>query len=419
MSPLLETIAIGDEILAGKISDTNSTFVAEELFLKGLRLQRQTVIPDVCEAIETALRQAAKSATAVICFGGLGPTSDDKTAAVVAGILRCDLVEDSASLERLKNYYAERGRELTSQGRKQVLYPRSAEVLPNLQGMAPGFTLRLGECQLFFLPGVPREMRAMFMSSVLPQILAKCAGSSSALFHRTWACLGIAESDLQRLMDPVESELGTAGWLGYRTRFPENHLTLYVLQTEPKAEQVFATFSQRLRQLLGPYAYGEDGATLESLVIARLAALGKHLVVAESCTGGAVSARLTLVPGASRVFWGGGVVYRRESKAAIFDVNPDTELAAVSESCSEQLATESLGKSGADFSLAVTGYLGPTGGTEHDPIGTIYCAVGRRVAGCSGAVRTLRVVLPPRDRGELQHGAVCHALRFLLAELEK
>ena len=150
MIPSIETIAIGDELLTGKISDTNTTWVADQLFKAGLRLSRVSVIADETSQIHATLRERSVEAEWGVVFGGLGPTSDDKTAAAVAGLLGCELIADPPSEERMRVNYERLGRPITPQALKQVLYPRAAKPLPNPRGMAPGFSCEIGKCRFYF-----------------------------------------------------------------------------------------------------------------------------------------------------------------------------------------------------------------------------------------------------------------------------
>lgn len=415
MSFLIETIAIGDELLNGKVSDTNSTFVAERLFDRGFALNRKHVVADVESEMVDILRQVAGRCRVAFVFGGLGPTSDDKTAEVVARLLGSKIITHEPSKERMLAYYKLRNRPVNEASFKQVLYPEKTSPLANKEGMAPGFHCRLENCDLFFLPGVPREMKAMFDQEVIPQVEKIWATEKvgPAILAHTWKCLGIFESELQMLMNEEEKALGSKGWVGYRTHFPENHLALYVHANDAKAAETFEAFKTRIASKLAPYVFGENKATLEEIVIHRLRLSNLRLAVAESCTGGALAARLTTVPGSSDVFWGGVATYQLDAKKALLGVDVASPEAAVSELCSRNLALNLKDRSHVDITVGITGYMGPSGGTTDDPLGTVYiCVQGTRRM-------EKKIILPPRSRKELQHGAVTYALdlvRQMLAE---
>jgi nicotinamide-nucleotide amidase len=373
MALRIETLAIGDELLTGRIADTNSAFVGDQLFRKGFRLQRTSAIADDEASIVPTLKECSTRADYVICFGGLGPTSDDKTAEVVARLLGSPLVSHPASLERLTAAMASRNRVLTPQLLKQVVYPEKAQAIGNGVGSAPGFACTLGKARLFFLPGVPLEMKPMFMDSVLPEILR--ASGPGYLQSQIWKCIGIPESELQRKMDGIERALPPEAWLGYRTRFPENHLTLYWKSLSSERTPEFEKVASVIEKEIAGLFYTKSDLELEELVLEQLRALGMHLALAESCTGGMASHRMTRVPGSSEFFFGGTVVYQVAAKARLLGVELENPTDAVSAQCTLELAKSLQKRSGCAVTAAVTGYMGPTGGTHSDPLGTVYIAV--------------------------------------------
>lgn len=416
MSLHLETIAIGDELLTGKISDTNTTFVAAEFFRRGMRLEHSQTVADDEASIQQMLRERGAHSDFVVCFGGLGPTSDDKTALTVARLLGVPLVQDPVSLERLHRRMAERNRPVTPQNLKQVLYPEGSRLLPNSVGLAPGFQCRIGRGEFFFLPGVPAEMKPMFLQSVLPEVEARQNGGVETYLSRTWKCLGIPESELQRRMDPIEAILPHQAWLGYRTRFPENHLTLYWRSRSQADREAFEEKAQELRANLSTFSYTEEEKEFEELILDELESQGLSLAFAESCTGGLCAQRITRVAGSSKHFWGGAVVYQIAAKEKILGVRLASDEESVSADCSRRLAQSLREKSGCDLAVAVTGYMGPSGGTSQDPVGTVYIAVAGET------LRETKVTLFGHHREANQWGASTHVLGqtlLYLAEAKK
>ena len=406
---IVETLAIGDELLTGKIADSNSAFVGGVLFENGFRLSRQNVIPDEKKAIQSAIGELASRAQVVVCFGGLGPTSDDITAAAVAELIQKPLLEDPASRERLIAYLHSRQRSLTEQTLKQVRVPEGSEVIPNLVGAAPGFRISMGQCQFFFLPGVPDEMKPMFHQSVMSAI-KKNSSIAGEVESSVWRCIGIVESEVQRLMDPIESALPDGMWLGYRTRFPENYLYLYCHAPDPqKRKSLIEKWKPEIESRLAPFCYGREDRDLETWVFDLLKSQKKRIVCAESCTGGLVVQRLTQVAGASDWVWGGFVTYQIAAKHDLLGVKVNKSTDAVSQQCSVQLAQAALAKSGCDIALGITGYMGPTGGTADEPLGTVWIAVANK----DGKLLTERIGLPPRSRALLQWGAASFALNAI------
>lgn len=374
----------------------------------GQRVARQTVIPDDTEAITHALQERGCVANILICFGGLGPTSDDRTVETVAAMLNTKSVEDPRSLEKMSRYLEERKRGLDSIVLKQIRYPAVAEPFLNPEGFAPGFTFNLKNCQCFCLPGVPREMQALFDSAVLPRIL-KAVGQTETWQTFEWRCMGIPESELQRLMDPIEAQLESGSTLGYRTDYPENHLTLYV---KTNALPNLLGIRNQISEKLKPFVYSESGKTLEQAVIETLKTRHWKLAVAESCTGGTVASRLTQVAGSSEVFWGGCTCYQTEAKRILLGVDVKSSEKAVSTECSSELTRKLRTLSACEVAASITGYLGPAGGTTRDPIGTLYLSIETP----QGKFEN-RLLLPPRERKLNQWAASAYTLKAILDQI--
>lgn len=402
----IETLAIGDELLTGKIADTNSAFVGGELFSNGLRLVRQNCVLDKKEDILSSINEISKRAQFAICFGGLGPTSDDITAETVACLLDQKLNRDEPSHQRLVDYLKSRNRQVTEQTLKQVMIPEGTNPIPNKVGLAPGFCFTFQGCNFFFLPGVPAEMKPMITEFVLPQIL-KQTPEVGKVKSSVWRCIGIVESELQRLMVPIEKHLPSGMWLGYRTRFPENYLYLYSeMKNADEQQKTFQEWMEKIEVLVAPYCYGKKERELEEWVLDELKKQKRKVVTAESCTGGLVVQRLTQVPGASDWVWGGFVTYQVAAKDEMLSVRVENPENAVSPDCSEQLALAALKKSQCDIALGITGYMGPTGGTTSVPIGTVFISV----VDSKGRKLSETVSLPSRPRSALQWGAASFAL---------
>lgn len=411
---MIETLAIGDELLTGKISDTNSSFVGSKLFDSGFRLVRQNVVLDRKDDIVDAVQEISKRSQIAVCFGGLGPTSDDITASTIAELLKKPLITDEPSKTRLIAYLEARSRKVTPPTLKQVVVPDGTQVIPNFVGLAPGFSFRHNQCHFFFLPGVPSEMKPMFENWVLPAI-KNILPHQAEVESIVWRCIGIVESEVQRLMSPIEEKLPAGIWLGYRTRFPENYLYLYVSDAnQENRKNKINEWKEKIETLLSPFCYGRAERDLEEWVFDLLKSQRKTLALAESCTGGLVVHRLTQVPGASDWVWGGFVTYQIDAKDKMLGVKLSDSQEAVSEKCSISLAESALKQSGCSVALGVTGYMGPTGGTEKDPIGTVFIAVVDQ----KGKKLTEKIILPPRPRATLQWGASSFALNLLRKFLE-
>ncbi len=358
----IETIATGDELLTGLISDTNSAFFQALLLEKtGLTVKRGVVVGDDRDDIIEALNAAAARCDFVLVSGGLGPTTDDFTAECAAKAMGVELVDDARAMEHIRARFAQRGLQLTDNNRRQAQVPAGAEVVLNLEGAAPMFVQRRGSCTLFFVPGVPREYRHLVETHVVPRIAAR-AGSSEV---RKLAVLktGIPESHLDAKVRPL-MPLHPRVTFGFRTHAPENHLKLLAVgATDAEVSATLEAAVDAARALLGAAVFARDDQTLAGVVLGLLRDSKQFLAVAESCTGGVLSARLTAEPGASDCFYGGAVTYREEAKTKWAHVPEGLlgQYGAVSRECAEALATGVRTETGCTWGLSVTGYAGPTG----------------------------------------------------------
>ncbi len=375
----VEVLCTGDELLTGLTVDTNSPYFMERLLPYGEQVVRTTVVGDVREEILEALRTLSARADVVLVSGGLGPTADDLTAECAAEAAGVPLVESAEALAALQARFARRGILLTSNNRRQAQVPRGAEVVLNPNGSAPMFVLRLNRATLFFLPGVPREYRALVDREVLPR-LQRLRGErvdSTFLAFRLLRTVGLPESHLDAKVAPVAAAHGHVTF-GFRTQAPENHLKLMAKgRTQSEADSALAEAEKASRAVLGSYVYGQDGEQYPEVVGALLLRHKATVALAESCTGGRIADLLTSVPGASAWFPGGAVVYANAMKEAWVGVQKKTLLAhgAVSEEVAREMAEGVRGAAQATFGLSVTGIAGPTGGTPEKPVGTVFTAL--------------------------------------------
>jgi nicotinamide-nucleotide amidase len=368
----VEVINTGTEILLGNVVNSHLTFLAQQLFPLGLRIGRQVTVPDG-DDIRAALGEAMARAEIVFVTGGLGPTTDDITREITAEMLGLDLELDRAVLKSIEERFARRNAVVTERVQRQAQVPRGARVLPNEHGTAPGLYLQTGSsAHLFLLPGPPRELEPMFFASVLP-FLKQIVPERADLDMRTWRITGMGESN-------VEAEVGAdllaidGLELGYCARPGEVDLRCI------GAPAALELADQIVRSKLPSHISSDTGEPLEEVVIHRLAALGKTLAVAESCTGGFVAHRLTDVPGASAVFREGFVTYANEAKQRALRIEHEliSNHGAVSHEVAVAMAENARSISGTDFALATTGIAGPGGGTENKPVGTVYIALAVR-----------------------------------------
>jgi len=365
----IEIINTGSELLLGSTLNRHGAWLGQELLGLGLRVQRLVTVPDG-DPIRDALKQSLAVSDVIIVTGGLGPTSDDVTREATAEALGVELIEDEHAVRCIGEFFAKLGREMTPSNLKQALHPVGADVLPNLNGTAPGVYVppRLGEssCAIFLLPGPPREMHAMYHAEVAPRLRALTEleadyGMSNVKFS------GIGESAFQ---DKLDSKLHSFSGLevGYCARPGELDLRLIGTEAQRKAAADLAIGTY-------PECYiNDDAKSLEETVVQHLTEKGLKLALAESCTGGRISNRITDVSGASAIFTHGYVTYANESKVEMLGVS-DASLethGAVSEEVAKEMAKGALERSGADIALSVTGVAGPTGGTDEKPVGTVW-----------------------------------------------
>ena len=411
-------LAIGDEIVSGTTVDTNSAYVADALRSIGVDPLGGFSVADDGDRLALTLRRAIDDAAVVITTGGLGPTVDDLTAAVVARVAGQEMRTHEPSLRAIEERFRTRGIEMPANNAKQALIPERATVVPNPTGTAPGFICPVdhpaGERHIISLPGVPREMRPMLGQTVLPWLTARSGDRRFAT--RVFSTYGLSESKLDELLsgsiDPTEARLS------FRAAFPRMQTRLSVSGTNPaELEERLDRLEARVRERLGAavYAIGDEG--MEETVVRLLLDRGLTLAVAESCTGGLIGHRLTEVPGCSGAFLLDVVAYANEAKQRQLGVRRETLEAegAVSPRTAEEMALGIRDASGADIGLATTGIAGPGGGTADKPVGTVCVGLAWK-----GGAWSKRYDMGARERGWIKQTTAQLALdlvrRLLLGE---
>jgi len=369
-----ELVSVGTELLLGQIVDTNAAYLSRRLAELGVDVyQRQTVGDNQARLVKT-LQQAVQRSDLVLVTGGLGPTPDDVTREALAELAGVELVEKPELRAELEAFFERRGRKMTAINLKQARLPEGAEALPNPMGTAPGIWLPLDRMLVVSMPGVPHEMERMFEEQVVPRLLDFAKGTLMPVFTRTLRCCGIGESTLAaRLADLLENQ--TNPTLGTMASSGEVKLRLAVKAADAvQAESLLRPVLDEVLKRLGKHVFGYDRLTLEGALLRRLKTLGLSLAIAESCTGGLVSGRLTGVPGASKVFKGGVVAYSNEAKQDLLGVQAETlkKHGAVSEQVALELAKGAAKRFGAEVAAGITGLAGPTGGTPEKPVGTVW-----------------------------------------------
>jgi nicotinamide-nucleotide amidase len=363
-------VSTGDELTTGRILDTNSSWIADKLFERGIDVVAVLAVGDHRDRLAWAWRRGIELADVVISTGGIGPTADDLTSEVVAEVVGAPLVEDAASAERIRQLFAALSREMPLNNLKQALFPRGATIVPNALGTAPGYRIEHGGKQLVVLPGVPREMKPMMEETVLPWLVA-LRGGEEVYLARTFQTFGLTESGLDEMVagaiDPSE------GRVSFRASFPEISLRVVVHGAPADAAVRLDALAERVRARIGPYVYGEGVVTMEEVVGRLLRERSATIGLAESCTGGLVGHRLTNVPGSSAYLRGGVVSYANTAKTALLGVRRETLAThgAVSEETAGEMAAGARRAFATDVAVGITGIAGPDGGTPEKPVGTV------------------------------------------------
>ena len=369
-------LSTGDELITGKVIDTNSAFIADRLFPMGIKVTAVLKVGDDREALLWAMREAADLGEIIIGTGGLGPTEDDLTSEVVAEFLGCPLVQNEEIAAALRKRFEVRRIPWTANNLKQALFPQGAEILPNPVGTAPGFRVSFGENKtLSWLSGVPQEMTAMFDLAVMPWIVAM-RGGQDQIFSQAFKVYGLTESNLDDLVKPIGLEPGIK--LSFRAHYPD--LTLRVTVAGASEEQRrFIETCKRIRLILGSHIYAEGDTTLEQWVGQLLSERHRTLALAESCTGGLISHRITGIAGSSAYYLGGVTSYANDVKVKLLGVTPATleKYGAVSQETALEMSHGIRERIGADFGLSVTGIAGPGGGTPEKPVGTVWISIAQ------------------------------------------
>jgi len=372
-------IAVGSEMLTPTRTDTNSLFATEVLNGLGIEVAYKAIVGDDREELAAAVSLALERHRAVILTGGLGPTDDDLTRDVVASHLGLALDEDPAIVESIRARFAARGLAMPEVNRRQAMVPRGARVLENPRGSAPGLLIEAGERIVVLLPGPPREMRPM-MSGAVRDRLARLAGERR-LLRRSLRVTGRSESRVEERVQALYRE-----WLRAEPRiettilaspgFVELHLSTQV-SDEPAGARALDAAVEALTDRLGPDVVSTDGAPLEQVLGTMLRARSWRIALAESCTGGMATSRLTDVAGSSDYVDRSWVVYSNDAKREMLGV-PEALLAehgAVSEPVVRWLAEGALTRADAHVAVGITGIAGPGGGSEEKPVGMVWMAV--------------------------------------------
>lgn len=402
-------LSVGDELVLGQTVDTNSAWLSAQLAAVGCGVVAHFTVPDDQAAIERAIRLAAAQCDLLLISGGLGPTEDDLTRQALAAVMEAPLELNAEWLAELEKFFTARGRPMPESNRIQAMIPRGAKMIFNTAGTAAGIHAALPTCHVFVMPGVPKEMKAMFERDVLPHV--RSASGGAVILSRTLHTFGLGESAIgerlgnlmQRGRNPSVGTTISGGVVSLRVnaRFPSRAEALEQLERTCDA----------CRAALGSLIYGRDQQTLAEVVggMLKSAAGAPTVATAESCTGGLLGKMLTDVPGSSAYYGFGWVTYANRAKEQQLGVPSELleKHGAVSEPVVTAMANGARQRSGSTYALAISGVAGPDGGTPAKPVGTVCIALGHP-DGC--AARTFNF---PGDREMVRERSAKMALTLL------
>ena len=413
MTMVAEILSVGTELLMGQIANTDAQYLSRRLSELGVTLYRHTTVGDNPSRVKQALAEALERADMVITTGGLGPTEDDLTKEMVGEFFGLPMELDEKILEAVRTRMCRIGREKTENNNKQAYFPRSAIIMPNACGTAPGCIVEHGGKAVAVLPGPPREMKDMFERQLAPYLRRRSGEHIESRFLRVF---GVGESKTEvLLLDLFHGENPTLALYCGAGEVTARISARVPLGTD--AAPMIDPMEAEIRRRLGNAVYAAYGPSeevnLASTVLKMLMERGESIATAESCTGGMLISHLIDCPGASAAVHEGHVTYSNEAKMRVLGVRAETLQAhgAVSAECALEMAEGARRASGATWALSTTGVAGPDGGTPEKPVGLVYVGV----AGPDGA-RAERLMLRG-DRDWIRTLACQNALNLLRLRL--
>lgn len=409
-----EVVTIGDEILYGQITDTNSQWISAELDKIGVKTIRKSSIGDDKSEILQMLKEASQRAQVILLTGGLGPTKDDITKKTLAEYTKDHLVINQHALAFVTDFFVKRGREMSEINKQQAAIPSKATYIHNAVGTAPGMWFDHEGTIIISMPGVPHEMKWLMTNSILPKLQERF--SIDKYVHRIIRTVGIGESFLAELISEWEDALPNHIKLAYLPGKSQVKLRLTGIGTNEADLNVdIQKEIDKLMPQIQKYVFSTTNENLEEAIGRMLKERGLTLSTAESCTGGFIAHMLTSVPGSSAYFNGSVVAYANSAKMELLGVKKETLEAhgAVSEETVIQMAEGARSKFGTTYALATSGVAGPGGGTEEKPVGTIWLA-------CAGpdGTKAIKVMMLKDRSSNIEFGSVA-ALNMLRLRIQK
>ena len=379
-----EILCVGTELLLGDIINTNAAFLSKQLAALGISVYHQTVVGDHPERLRVALADAFEghgrpAADLVILSGGLGPTYDDLTKETVAAYFGREMEMHEESLIRIRDFFTRTGRVMTPNNEKQAMMPKGCVVFPNDYGTAPALAVGDDTHTAVMLPGPPAELVPLFREQVVPFLRRYTEG---VLISRNIHIMGLGESAVEQILhdrmisaeNPTIAPYCKSGEVRLRVTARAGDEGIAAAMCDAVVTEI------REHPEIKPYVYGVDCDNAETALVRLFTERGLTIATAESCTGGMIGQRITAIPGASAVYLGGCITYTNDMKIRLLGVNPatidaHTEVSAVTAS---EMAAGVRERLGADVGLSTTGYAGPGGGTEENPVGTVFIAIATK-----------------------------------------
>jgi len=372
-----QIITIGDEILIGQTLNTNAAYIGEKLLSLNINVNRATIIGDTKEDILSEFAEAFNKNDLVIVTGGLGPTHDDLTLSCIVEFFNTRLVKNEDVYNDIKTLFEKRGRVMTPTNEAQALVPEIATPIRNSKGTAPGIWIEKDGKIFVAMPGVPFEMKEMMNNFFHLKIEEKLGKDHEYLLIKNLLTTGIPESFLYDKLGNLDELLEGAKLAFLPSQFGVKMRINVWAKNEEEAKNKLSGIEQKIRALVGRYIYGTNDELLEQVIGKLLNERGLRLSVAESCTGGLISNRLTNIPGSSEFFERGYVTYSNAAKVELLNVSEDTiaQFGAVSSQVAMQMAQGVRAACATDLGISVTGILGPTGATPTKPVGLVYIGI--------------------------------------------
>jgi nicotinamide-nucleotide amidase len=369
-----EIIAVGTELLLGSIVNSNARYLSEKLAELGIDVHYHITVGDNMGRLQEAIEVSLKRSDIIITTGGLGPTDDDLTKEGVAAALGLKLLPHEQSLEKIESYFKTSNRPMPACNKKQGYIPEGASVLENNNGTAPGIMIEKEDKVIILLPGPPKEMMPMFSEQVYPYLKVK---SNFIIKSKTLRVVGVGESTIQELLQHIFDGQSNPTVAPY-AKDGEVHLRITAkCHEETEADSLLKEMEARIMDILQENVYGYDDESLEYIVYRLLQEKNMTVSIAESCTGGLISGRLTNVSGVSSVFTNAIVTYSNQAKMNFLNVQEKTLRlhGAVSAETAEEMSKGIRQVSGTDVGISVTGIAGPEGGTAEKPVGLFYIGI--------------------------------------------